>query len=255
MRSSEITAIAHRGASSYAPENTFAAFDLAVDMGIEEIELDVQFTSDSHIIVIHDETLDRTTNSTGSVCDRTLEEVQSLDAGSWFDEKFSGEKVHTLDEVFDRYKNQLRFHIEIQSKEAEGLASRTCELVKAYGLAGQATITSFWKQWLIESRSHAPEIPTGWLVPLGYETPWDDSVIEEALQEGFTQICPRASLVSPTLVRTLHDSGFNVRCWGVYDEELMIKVAESGADAMTLNFPDKLKNFNDGNYETRGGRR
>ena len=72
MRSSEITAIAHRGASSYAPENTFAAFDLAVDMGIEEIELDVQFTSDSHIIVIHDETLDRTTNSTGSVCDRTL---------------------------------------------------------------------------------------------------------------------------------------------------------------------------------------
>ncbi len=242
MRSSEITAIAHRGASSYAPENTFAAFDLAVDMGIEEIELDVQFTSDSHIIVIHDETLDRTTNSTGSVCDRTLEEIQSLDAGSWFDEKFSGEKVHTLDEVFDRYKNQLRFHIEIQSEEAEGLASRTCELVKAYGLAGQATITSFWKQWLIESKRYAPEIPTGWLVPLGYETPWDDSVIEEALQKGFTQICPRASLVSPTLVRTLHDSGFNVRCWGVYDEELMIKVAESGADAMTLNFPDKLKN-------------
>ena len=114
MTSSEITAIAHRGASSYAPENTFAAFDLAVDMGIEEIELDVQFTSDSHIIVIHDETLDRTTNSTGSVCDRTLEEIQSLDAGSWFDEKFSDEKIPALGEVFDRYKDQLRFHIEIQ---------------------------------------------------------------------------------------------------------------------------------------------
>ena len=240
--SREITAIAHRGASSYAPENTFAAFDLAVDMGIGEIELDVHFTKDSQIIVIHDETLDRTTNSTGPVSDLALEELQSLDAGSWFDEKFAGEKVHALDEVFDRYKDKLRFHIEIKSKEAEGLASRTCDLIREYGLEGQVTITSFWKQWLIESRSHAPEIPTGWLVPLGYETPWDDSVIEEALQEGFTQICPRASLVSPTLVRTLHDSGFNVRCWGVYDEELMIKVAESGADAMTLNFPDKLKN-------------
>ena len=104
----EITAIAHRGASSYAPENTFAAFDLAVEMGIEEIELDVQFTSDSHIIVIHDETLDRTSDSTGPVSERTLEEIQSLDAGSWFDEKFSGEKVPTLDQVFDRYKNEFR---------------------------------------------------------------------------------------------------------------------------------------------------
>ena len=130
-------------------------------MGIGEIELDVHFNKDSQIIVIHDETLDRTTNSTGSVCDWTLEELQSLDAGSWFDEKFSDEKVHTLDEVFDRYQNQLWFHIEIQSEEAEGLASRTCELVKAYGLEDRTTITSFWKQWLMESRNYAPGIQTG----------------------------------------------------------------------------------------------
>ena len=241
--SRRITAIAHRGASSYAPENTFAAFDLAVEMEIEEIELDVQFTSDSHIIVIHDETLDRTSDSTGPVSERTLEEIQSLDAGSWFNEKFIGEKIPTLDEVFDRYKNEFRFHIEIKSKEAKGLASRVYDLIRSYGLAEQTTITSFWKQWLIESRRYAPEIQTGWLVPLGYETEWDDSIKEQALQEGFTQICPRASLVSSTLVRTLHDSGFNVRCWGVYDEELMIKVVESGAEAMTVNFPDKLNEY------------
>ena len=77
-------------------------------------------------------------------------------------------------------------------------------------------------------------------MPLGYETEWDDRVIEEAIQEGFTQICPRASLASPYLVRSLHDAGFNVRCWGVFNEELMIQVVESGADSMTLNFPDKL---------------
>ena len=100
----KVTPIRHRGASSYAPENTFAAFDLAVEMEIEEIELDVQFTSDSHIIVIHDETLDRTTDSTGPVSALTLEEFQSLDAGSWFDEKFSGEKVPTLDQVFDQFE-------------------------------------------------------------------------------------------------------------------------------------------------------
>ena len=239
--SKEITPIAHRGASSYAPENTFAAFDLAVEMGIGEIEFDVHFTKDSQIIVIHDEALDRTTNSTGSVCNRTLEELQSLDAGSWFDEKFAGETLPALGDLLDRYKDQLRFHIEIQSENAEGLASRTCELVKAYGLEDRTTITSFWKQWLIESRSYASEIPTGWLVPLGFETPWDNSVIEEALQEGLTQICPRTSAVTPELVQTLHDHGFNVRCWGVYNEELMLKAIASGADAMTLNFPDKLR--------------
>ena len=186
MKPRKVTTIAHRGASSYAPENTFAAFDLAVEMGICEIELDVQFTSDSHIIVIHDETLDRTTNSTGPVSERTLEQIQLLDAGAWLDEKFAGEKIYTLDEVFDRYKDKLRFHIEIKSKEVVGLASRTCDLVREYGLEEKTTITSFWQQWLIESKSYAPEIPTGWLVPLGYETEWDDTVIEEALQAGFS---------------------------------------------------------------------
>ena len=154
--SRKVTAIAHRGASSYAPENIFAAFDLAVEMGIEEIELDVQFTSDSHIVVIHDETLDRTTDSAGPLSDLRLEEIQSLDAGSWFDEKFAGEKIPILDEVFDRYKNDFQFHIEIKSKEAEGLASRVYDVIRSYGLAQQTTITSFWKQWLIESKRYAP---------------------------------------------------------------------------------------------------
>jgi glycerophosphoryl diester phosphodiesterase len=243
MTSRKVTAIAHRGASSYAPENTFAAFDLAVEMGISDIELDVQFTKDSHIIVIHDETLDKTTNATGPVSERTLEEIKALDAGSWFDEKFTGERIHTLGEVFERYKDKLRFHIEIKSKEAEGLASRTCDVVREYGVADATTITSFWKPWLIESRSYAPEIPTGWLVPLGYETPWEDTIMVEALSEGFSQICPRASLISSDLVGTLHDNGFNVRCWGVFNEELMVKVVDSGADAMTINFPDKLTEY------------
>ena len=236
----KITAIAHRGASAYAPENTFAAFDLAVTMGIRDIELDVQFTSDSHIIVIHDEVLDRTTDATGPVSHMRLKEIQQLDAGSWFDKRFSGEKIHTLEEIFDRYKDDLYFHIEIKSKEAEGLASRTCDLVRQYGRTDTTIITSFWKQWLVETRAHAPEISTGWLVPRGYETPWSDDFIEEAREEGFSQICPRANLISKTLVQKLHDNGFDVRCWGVSDEALMEKVAHAGADGMTLNFPDRL---------------
>ena len=91
--SKKITNIAHRGASSYAPENTTAAFDLAIEMGVKHIELDVHSSKDNHLVVIHDDTLDRTTNGHGNVNDFTLKELQSLDAGSWFSEKYSNENT------------------------------------------------------------------------------------------------------------------------------------------------------------------
>src|SRR5262245_8426473 len=96
--------IAHRGASSYATENTLAAFDRALEMGVRHIELDVDFTSDGHIVVIHDDTVDRTTNGSGPVTSHTLAALRALDAGSWFGDKFSGEQIPTFHEVLERYK-------------------------------------------------------------------------------------------------------------------------------------------------------
>ena len=94
--------IAHKGASGIAPENTIAAIQLALDMGVDMIEIDVRNTHDEEIVVIHDATLDRTTNGTGLVHDYTLEEIRELDAGSWFgDARYAGEKVPTLKEVLD----------------------------------------------------------------------------------------------------------------------------------------------------------
>jgi glycerophosphoryl diester phosphodiesterase len=95
--------IAHRGASSYVPENTFAAFDLALQMGVRHIELDVQLTSDGHLVVIHDDTVDRTTNGSGLVTRHTLESLRGLDAGSWFGTRFAGECIPLFDEVLARY--------------------------------------------------------------------------------------------------------------------------------------------------------
>src|SRR5436309_6573418 len=94
MRVSAFMVIAHRGASSYAPENTFAAFDLAIRMGARHIELDVEATRDGHIVVIHDDTVDRTTDGSGPVAGHTLETLQALDAGSWFGGEFRSEE-HT----------------------------------------------------------------------------------------------------------------------------------------------------------------
>ena len=236
------TVIAHRGASSYAPENTFAAFDKALDMDVRHIELDVHFVSDGHIVVIHDDAVDRTTDGSGPVASHTLSQLRSLDAGSWFGAGHAEERVPTLGEVLERYKNRLHFHIEIKAR-AEGLASRTADLVRGYGVADSTTITSFQKPRLEEVRAYAPELPARWLVQSSSGSQWDDSFVEQARDLGLTQICPRADLVTPDLVDMLHDEGFAVRAWGVSSEELMRRVVDAGADGMTINFPDKLVEF------------
>jgi glycerophosphoryl diester phosphodiesterase len=226
--------IAHRGASTYAPENTFAAFDLALEMGARHLELDVQTSSDGHLVIIHDDLVNRTTNGYGRVWKHTLAELQALDAGAWFDKKFAGERIPTLEAVLKRYRGRAHLHVEIKGKN-EGLSERTADLIYAQGWAGDVTMTSFQKDKLEALRAHAPELPTGWLL-----RKIDDEVIAEARRLGITQLCPKADSVTPELVSRLRSSGFNVRAWGVSNEDLMRRMVEAGVDGMTVNFPDKL---------------
>ena len=211
-------------------------------MDVRHIELDVHFSSDGHIVVIHDDTVDRTTGGSGPVASHTLSQLRSLDAGSWFGTGHVGERVPTLGEVLERYKGRLHFHIEIKAR-AEGLASGTADLVRGYGVADSVTITSFQKPRLEEVRAYAPELPAGWLVPSGSGSQLDDSIADQARDLGLTQIGPRAELVTPQMVGNLHDMGFVVHAWGVSSEELMRRVVDAGADGMTINFPDKLVEF------------
>jgi glycerophosphoryl diester phosphodiesterase len=226
--------IAHRGASSYAPENTLGAFDLAIQMGVTHIELDVHATRDDHIVVIHDDTVDRTTSGSGPVTSHTLAALKALDAGSWFDRNFSGERVPTFDEVLERYRGRAHIHTEIKGHSAH-LSQRTVDLVRRHGMVEHITITSFQKTRLEETRAYAPELPTGWLVAEA-----GDVVIAQARELGLTQLCPRAHAVTPEMVDRLHAAGLVVRAWGVATEDLMRQVVKAGADGMTVNFPDKL---------------
>jgi len=226
--------IAHRGASSYAPENTVAAFDLALQMRARHLELDVHLTSDDHLVVIHDDTVDRTTNGAGPVASQPLAALQALDAGGWFGEAFAGARIPTLAEVLTRYRGRAHLHIELKGHTAH-LPQRTVDLVRAHGMAEHVTFTSFQHAHLQTMRAYAPELPTGWLVgEVG------EAVIAQAHALGCAQLCPRAALVTPGLVQRLHTEGFIVRAWGVADETLMHQVVEAGADGMTVNFPDKL---------------
>ena len=235
--------IAHRGASSYAPENTFVAYDKALAMGINHVELDIHLTRDGQIVVIHDDTVDRTTNSSGRVADFTLDELRALDAGSWFSSEYMGERIRSLGETLEHYKGKLYFHIEIKQREiAGGLARRTIDMVRGYGLTDSVTITSFSKEWLEEAAAYDSALPKGWLVPTGCAG-WDDSIIEQSKELGLAQICPRADLTTPQLVERLHAEGFVVRCHGLYNEDLMRHAVDVGADGATVNFPDRMTEY------------
>ncbi|MDP6301188.1 MAG: glycerophosphodiester phosphodiesterase family protein [SAR202 cluster bacterium] len=236
--------IAHRGASSYAPENTFVAFDRALAMGVDHAELDVHLTSDDQIVVIHDDRIDRTTNGSGPVADFTLAELKVLDAGTWFSLQYAGERIRSFSEILEHYKGRIYFHVEVKARPgAEGLATRTADMIRAFAMTDQVTITSFWKPWLEETRAYAPELLTGWLVPMGPGSKWDDSIVEQSLEMGLTQVCPRADITTPELVEMLHSTGFEVRCHGIFDEALMRHAVDCGADGMTINFPDKLVEY------------
>jgi glycerophosphoryl diester phosphodiesterase len=234
MTTADFMVIAHRGASAYAPENTLAAFDLALHLGCRHLELDVDITRDGHIVVIHDETVDRTINGTGPVGSHTLAELRTLDAGAWFGAQFAGERVPTYAEVLERYQGRVHLHTELKGR-AQHMAAYTADLLRQYGMVAHVTVTSFQYPRLAEIRAYAPELPTGWLV-----SEVSDETIAQAQALGLTQICPKADHVTPSLVRRLHAEGFVVRAWGVGNEALMRQVVEAGADGMTVNFPDTL---------------
>jgi glycerophosphoryl diester phosphodiesterase len=234
MNTASCLVIAHRGASSYAPENTLAAFDLALEMGARHLELDVQMTSDDHLVIIHDDWVNRTTNGFGRVWKHTLAELQVLDAGTWFDKKFAGERIPTLEAVLNRYRGRAHLHVEIKGK-TEGLSERTGDMIRTFGWAGDVTVTSFQKDKLEALRAHTPALPAGWLL-----RHIDDEIISEAKRLGIAQLCPKADRVTPQLVVRLRGAGFSVRAWGVSNEALMRHMVDAGVDGMTVNFPDKL---------------
>lgn len=232
MPSTDFIVIAHRGASSYAPENTLAAFELAWQMGARHFELDVHATSDGQVVVIHDDTVDRTTDGFGPVATQTLAALRALDAGSWFGPAFAGERMPTFAEVLARYAGRVHLHTEIKG-QTPGLAEQTVDLIRAHGMTDRVTITSFQTSPLAAVHAYAPELPTGWLVK--QVTP---EILTQAHALGLRQLCPHADSVTPELVRTLHGEGFQVRAWGVGTAALMRQVVLAGADGMTVNFPD-----------------
>lgn len=137
---------AHRGCSGTYPENTLAAFKAAAELPITGVEIDVHLTKDREIVVIHDEKVNRTTDGKGYIKDMTLSEARKLDAGSWFSEEWAGEKIPTLDEVFDIFQDtNHRLNIELKTDvfPYEGLVDKVLEAAEKRGFSHRILISSF----------------------------------------------------------------------------------------------------------------
>ncbi len=152
---------AHRGVPSLAPENTMVSYRLAYDLGADMIETDVQLTKDNHLVIMHDSTVDRTTNGTGRVADFTLEEIQQLDAGIKYSEEFAGERVPTFKEFLQAFKGKDVILL-IELKDV-GVEQQVIEAIEQEGMDDQVVLQSFNLESMVVSNKLKPEIPIGYL--------------------------------------------------------------------------------------------
>jgi len=237
--------LAHRGANTEAPENTMVAFRKAVEVGATGLEFDVQLSKDGAVVVIHDEKLERTTNGTGLVKDYTLEELQSLDAGTWFDEEFAGEKMPTLDQVLDEFAStELNFNIELKSGIVlyPGLEEKVIEAVKRRSLTDQVVLSSFNHYSLVTCRELNKEIRTGMLYVAGLYEPW-----EYALKLGCYSVHPLFyHLQHPELVSGFREHNLAIYAWTVNEPVYMELMVAGGIDAIITDRPQDLQKIIDG---------
>lgn len=233
--------IAHRGASAYAPENTAAAFDLALKMGIREVELDTQLSLDGEVALCHDSTLERYGHGPAIIEQMRWAELASLDMGSWFSPfLFQGEQMFTLDRLFVQYGDQFIYHVEIKGK-ATALPEAVHRLIQAHALAQRCIVTSFSEQALLAMRAIDPDLRLGWLV----DEINDDTLLKAKMMSLF-QLCPRADRVDPASVERARSVVAEVRAWGVNGSSLEViklihRIIEAGCDGMTINWPDWVR--------------
>jgi len=231
--------IAHRGASSAAPENTLAAFDAAREAGADGIELDVRLCATGEPVVIHDARVDRTTNGCGAVSVLGLAELRRLDAGSWFSERFAGEPVPTLDEALEVAAGHLLVNVEIKgadaTAEAAPLVTAIASVVRSHGMADWVLVSSFDPLALVQMRRAAPELP---LALLYSQIPSSD------LRRRLPDLCavhPRHDLVNGSAVEAAHRCGRLINTWTVNERTDMLRLTDLGVDGIITDDPALLR--------------
>lgn len=224
---------AHRGASHDAPENTMAAFLLAEQVGADGLELDVHLSGDDVPVVIHDETLDRTTDAAGPVAAWTWEQLRDVDAGGWFSPRFAGEAVPGLSEVLKVFGDRLRINIEIKAARAGEAVLAT---LADFPLA-DVVVSSFDRELLRIMRHLDAGLPLAVLQDCGR---WHAG-IKLAVDIGATAFHPEMSLVSRPLIEACRRHGLPVHAWTVDDVRVGRSLWRAGIDGIFTNDPARFR--------------
>ncbi|MFB9275026.1 glycerophosphodiester phosphodiesterase [Cohnella cellulosilytica] len=244
----KIVTVAHRGASGYAPESTLSSYRLGVKMKADYIEIDVQMTADGELIAMHDKTVDRTTNGTGSVKKMTLAQIKALDAGSWFNEKhpiyarddYVNERVPTLREIFEAFGKDTRYMLETKDPEEHpGMEEKMWALVEEFDLRKHVAVQSFSRDSLMKIREWDKDVPLFQL--LWYNRP--ARISERALDE----IAAYANGIGANYLRIdegyvdrVKQAGLLIYPYTVNYQVNMENAVKWGVDGVHTDFPDRF---------------
>ena len=225
--------VAHRGASSYAPENTQAAFQKGLELGADFLECDVHLSKDGELVIMHDDKVDRTTNGAGFVRDYTLAELKELDAGALFGASFSGEKIMTLDELLEEFYGEIGLLIEIK-KPNPGIEEKVAALLKKYGDVSGVIVQSFDVESMRKMNSLLPELQIAILMKPSTLLPSSKRL--EDLTSFATYINFNVSYINKRMVDRIHAYGGKVLVWSKKDQQLISKAFQYGVDGIITDF-------------------
>lgn len=231
------TIFAHRGASAHAPENTLSAFELAIEHGADAIEFDVQLSADDQVVVIHDSTVERTTNGSGKVRQLTLAALKQLDAGAYFDSTFLGERIPTLDEVFDAVGNRILMNIELKPEFSSRylLPEKVAQAIRRHHMQARVLFSSFDPLILRQMKKFLPETPCGLLALPGFGG-WVMRLLAHSLYR-FEAFHPHYRSVSARMVQAFHHSGQRLHVYTVNQADQMARLFRLGVDGIFTDDP------------------
>ncbi|MDC3414471.1 glycerophosphodiester phosphodiesterase [Aquibacillus sp. 3ASR75-11] len=227
---------AHRGASKRAPENTFPAFEIAYQMGADGIETDVQLTKDGVPVLIHDENVRRTTNGTGFVQDYTYEEIQKLDAGTWFSEKFEGAHIPSLAHFLNWVKDKsLKLNIELKNNimEYKNLESIVYDMLVAHNVLDRTVLSSFNPESIQRMKKIDKAIPTAFLT--SNKTRDMVSFVKEL---GATSVHIKYRLLTQKLVNQCQQNNLAIRVYTVNREAQLARCFKLQTDGIITDVPN-----------------
>jgi len=241
--------IGHRGASAVAPENTLASFRRAIEAGADGIEFDVQLSRDGVPVIIHDDTLRRTGLRPERVVDLSVEELQNVDAGSWFSAtgEYRGEKIPTLQQLFEDFSNNnalLYLELKCNAFEIPEIVSATADLLEKYSIGDRTVVECFDLPAIEAMKQRAPDIKTAALFEPRFSNPSallsGQSLVERAVATGADEIALHHSLANKRTIQAARDSGLRVVVWTVDDPRWIQRSQDRGVDCLITNDPEVM---------------